>query len=155
MRENASSRSSSFATRVPAGSYAVNNIDSLKARIASLEQSLAEERTNLQAARLEVLATNERLKRLTTQRDVAWAAARRRIQAADFQENAMRNIIAALEERVREAEAETMEWQARYQTLRARIWRMLRLSGAPLLIRLIPRPMRRVIRTTLLAWPRN
>ncbi len=133
----------------------MNNIDSLKARIASLEQSLAEERTNLQAARLEVLATNERLKRLTTQRDVAWAAARRRIQAADFQENAMRNIIAALEERVREAEAETMEWQARYQTLRARIWRMLRLSGAPLLIRLIPRPMRRVIRTTLLAWPRN
>lgn len=110
---------------------------------AVLETRLADLEARLRHAEAERLAALSRLNGMTLQRDVARAAVQR-----GGLDSAHR--LHLLDERARQAEADAAHWRDRYERLRGRMWRILRLSGFPLAVRLVPRPVRRFIRVRLL-----
>jgi SAM-dependent methyltransferase len=111
------------------------------------------------AARTARDTLEEELRQACAQRDMARLSLRR---AAVFAENGWRNRVTVLEaevaeltQRVRAADAAALEWNARYHVLRGRLERFLRSSGLFGASRLVPRPVRRFIRSRLFSAPQG
>jgi chromosome segregation ATPase len=156
---------------------AVRNAETHAARAAALEAMLAEFRhcataeietlraraahaaARIEAADIEQLAALARIATLSTQRDIAQAAARRAASAAEAH---WRGQVATLEQRAQAAELQAAEWhrhathwQRRFEGLHARLVRLLQRFGIMRAVLMVPQPLRRFARARLQGWDRK